>query len=132
MLLHAAFAVLLARWSGQNDIVVGTVLANRTHSELEPLIGCFVNTLALRTQLKTGESFTNLLTRVRESDLAAYAHQALPFEQLVEALQPERSRNQSPIFQTSWCCRTRRSPRKNWRVLRSSRSRSSWGLRSST
>jgi amino acid adenylation domain-containing protein len=99
MVLHAAFALLLSRWSGQDDVVIGTVTANRGHAELEPLIGCFVNTLALRTKLETGEAFTQLLARVKSSDLAAYAHQDLPFEQLVEALHPERSLQHTPVFQ---------------------------------
>ena len=99
MVLHAAFASLLARWSGQDDVVIGTVTANRNRSELESIIGCFVNTLALRTKFEAGESFTSLLGRVKHADLAAYAHQDLPFENLVQALRPERSLQQTPIFQ---------------------------------
>jgi len=99
MLLHAAFAVLLARWSGQNDIVIGTVVANRTHAEFEPIIGCLVNTLALRTKIESRETFVHLLNKVRDLDLAAYEHQGLPFEKLVDELQPERSATQTPIFQ---------------------------------
>ena len=99
MVLHAAFALLLARLSGQDDVVIGTVTANRTHSEFESIIGCFVNTLPLRTRLIPGESFRQLLARVKSSDLAAYAHQDLPFEQLVDALHVERSLQHTPIFQ---------------------------------
>ena len=99
MVLHAAFVVLLARWSGQDDVVIGTVTANRNRSELENMLGCFVNTLALRTKLKAGESFIQLLARVKQTDLAAYAHQNLPFEQLVEAMHPVRSLQHTPIFQ---------------------------------
>jgi amino acid adenylation domain-containing protein len=99
MVLHAAFALVLSRWSGQDDVVVGTVVANRNRRELEEMIGCFVNTLPLRTTLERGESFTSLLARVKNSDLGAFAHQDLPFEQLVEALQPERSLQHTPIFQ---------------------------------
>jgi amino acid adenylation domain-containing protein len=99
MLLHAAFALLLARVSGQEDVVVGTVVANRNRSDFEPLIGCFVNTLPLRTRFAPGESFRSLLGRVKSADLAAFAHQDLAFEQLVEALHPERSLEHTPIFQ---------------------------------
>ena len=99
MVLHAAFASLLGRWSGQDDVVIGTVTANRNHTELEPVIGCFVNTLALRTSLKSGESFSALLDRVKADDLEAYAHQDVPFEQLVAAIQPDRSLDHTPIFQ---------------------------------
>ncbi|WP_038261678.1 non-ribosomal peptide synthase/polyketide synthase, partial [Xenorhabdus cabanillasii] len=99
MTILAAWSIVLARLSGQDDIVIGTPVANRPHSELEGLIGFFVNTLALRITLDDTASVTDLLTQVRERALAAYAHQDLPFEQVVEALQPERSLSYSPIFQ---------------------------------
>ncbi|SFN62426.1 non-ribosomal peptide synthetase [Xenorhabdus japonica] len=99
MTLLAAWGIVLARLSGQNDIVIGTPVANRSQSELEGLIGFFVNTLPLRVELEPGNSVTDLLDHVRERALAAYAHQDLPFEQLVEILQPERSLSYSPIFQ---------------------------------
>src|ERR1041385_4542236 len=99
MLLLAAWQVLLARYSGQNDVVVGTPIANRTRAEVEGLIGFFVNTLALRVEVRGGESFRELLKRVRESCLGAYGHQDVPFEKLVEELQPERSLSYSPVFQ---------------------------------
>ncbi|MBD2812214.1 amino acid adenylation domain-containing protein [Xenorhabdus sp. Vera] len=95
----SAWGIVLARLSGQDDIVVGTPGANRPHQELEGLIGFFVNTLALRIRFSDGLSVSDLLAQVREKALAAYAHQDLPFEQIVETLQPERSLSYSPIFQ---------------------------------
>ncbi len=99
MTLLAAFQTLLARYSGQEDIVVGSPIANRSFAELEPLIGFFVNTLALRGDLSGDPSFRELVARVKEVCLQAYAHQDIPFEKLVEELQPERSLSYSPIFQ---------------------------------
>ncbi|WP_422824083.1 amino acid adenylation domain-containing protein [Xenorhabdus entomophaga] len=99
MTLFAAWSIVLARLSGQDDIVIGTPVANRSLSDLEGLIGFFVNTLPLRVELEQCNSVANLLAHVRERALAAYAHQDLPFEQLVETLQPERSLSYNPIFQ---------------------------------
>ncbi|SFN56516.1 non-ribosomal peptide synthetase [Xenorhabdus japonica] len=99
MTLLAAWSVLLARISGQQDIVIGTPVANRQHSELEPLIGFFANTLALRVKLEDNPTVSELLAQVKAHALEAYVHQDLPFEQLVEALQPPRSLSHSPIFQ---------------------------------
>ena len=99
MTLLAAFGTLLYRYSGQEDIVVGTPIANRNRREIEGLIGFFVNTLVLRTRWEGNPKFTELLQQVRGTALDAYAHQDVPFEQLVEALQPERSLSHSPIFQ---------------------------------
>ena len=99
MVLLSGFNVLLARYSRQTDIVVGTAVANRNRAEIEGLIGFFVNTLALRTQFNDNPSFVELLDRVRENTLAAYQHQELPFEQLVDALQLERTLSYTPIFQ---------------------------------
>ena len=99
MLLLAAFQILLVQYSGQQDIAVGTPIANRTHDELEGLIGFFVNTLVLRTQVRDELSFVQVLEQVRELALGAYAHQDVPFEQLVEMLQPERDLSRSPLFQ---------------------------------
>ncbi len=99
MTLLAAFKVLLHRYTGQPDIVVGTPVVGRNRGELEGLIGFFVNTLVLRTELSDNPSFKELLARVREVCLGAYAHQELPFEKLVEELQPERSLSHMPLFQ---------------------------------
>jgi amino acid adenylation domain-containing protein len=99
MTLLAAFDVLLRRWSGQRSVVVGTPIAGRTRPEMEPLIGFFVNTLAIHTELDDAESFTGLLARVKEACLGAYAHQELPFERLVQAVDPARDLGRSPIFQ---------------------------------
>ena len=99
MTLLAAFQTLLARYTGQDDIVVGSPVANRTRVETEHLIGFFANTLVLRTKLDGDPTFLELLARVREVALNAYAHQDLPFEKLVEELQPTRSLKLSPLFQ---------------------------------
>ena len=99
MVLLAAFKVLLYRYTEAEDLVVGTPIANRTQAETEGLIGFFVNTLVLRTRLSEELSYRELLGRVREVCLDAYAHQDLPFEKLVEDLQPERRLNQAPLFQ---------------------------------
>lgn len=99
MTLLAGFQTLLHRYSGQNDIVVGTPIANRNRAEIEDLIGFFVNTLVLRTRLDGDRKFTGLLAQVREVTLGAYAHQDVPFEKLVEELQPERDNSRHPLFQ---------------------------------
>ncbi len=99
MTLLAAFQTLLYRYTGNEDIVVGTSIANRNYPEIEGLIGFFVNTLALRTDLSENPTFEELLNRVREVSLGAYAHQDLPFEQLVDSLQLQRSLSYTPLFQ---------------------------------
>ncbi|MCU0490000.1 MAG: amino acid adenylation domain-containing protein [Chloroflexaceae bacterium] len=99
MMLLAAFQVLLFRYSGQEDILVGSPIANRTRREIEGLIGFFVNTLVLRGDLSGNPSFSELLSRVRQAALGAFANQDLPFEYLVEAIQPERDLSRSPLFQ---------------------------------
>ncbi|RYZ43248.1 MAG: non-ribosomal peptide synthetase [Myxococcaceae bacterium] len=99
MLLLAAFQVLLSRYSGQDDISVGSPIAGRTHSEAEGLIGFFVNTLVLRSRVRARDTFRELLAQVRGTTLAAYEHQHLPFEKLVEVLQPSRDLSRSALFQ---------------------------------
>ena len=99
MLLLASFQVLLARWARQEEIAVGTPIANRPRTELEGLIGLFVNTLVIKTGLHGNPTVREFLRRVREACLGAYAHQDLPIERLVEDLNPERSLNRAPLFQ---------------------------------
>jgi amino acid adenylation domain-containing protein/non-ribosomal peptide synthase protein (TIGR01720 family) len=99
MTLLAAFQTLLYRYTGQDDISVGTPIANRKYSEIQGLIGVFVNTLVMRTDLSGNPSFRELLNRVRQVALGAYANEELPFEQLVEELQPERNLSHQPLFQ---------------------------------
>lgn len=99
MTLVAAFKILLARYSGQEDVILGTATAGRRIKKLESLMGFFVNTLALRSNLSNHLSFEEFLTQIKQVCLDAYAHQDVPFEQLVEVLQPERNLSHSPIFQ---------------------------------
>ncbi|MGB8509117.1 MAG: amino acid adenylation domain-containing protein, partial [Pyrinomonadaceae bacterium] len=99
MVLLAGWQALLSRYSGQEDIAVGTPIAGRGRREVEGLIGFFINTLVLRAKVDGAESFRELLRDVREACLGAYGHQELPFEKLVEELQPERNMSHSPLFQ---------------------------------
>ena len=96
MVVHAALAVLLARLSGTDDIAIGTPIAGRGEAALDDVVGMFVNTLVLRTAVDPAASFADVLTAVRATDLAAFAHADLPFERLVDALAPERSTAHSP------------------------------------
>src|SRR5207248_7035770 len=99
MLLLAAWQVLLARYTGQSDISVGTPITNRRQAELEEVIGFFVNTVVLRTDLSGNPTFLEVLTHVREVCLGAYAHQDIPFEEVVKELESERDLSLSPLFQ---------------------------------
>ena len=99
MTLLAAFNILLYYLTGQTDICIGTTIANRNREEIQKLIGFFINQLVLRTELSPNSTFKELLGKVREISLGAYAHQDLPFEKLVEALNPKRDANRTPLFQ---------------------------------
>ncbi|GET38522.1 non-ribosomal peptide synthetase [Microseira wollei] len=99
MTLQAAFVTLLYRYTGQEDIIIGSPITNRNRPALESLIGFFVNSLVLRTRLENNPTFKELLTQVRRVALDAYAHQDVPFDQLVEVLQPQRHLSYSPLFQ---------------------------------
>jgi amino acid adenylation domain-containing protein/non-ribosomal peptide synthase protein (TIGR01720 family) len=102
MTLLAAFETLLYRYTGQTDIIVGTAIANRPVDEVGGLIGCFINTLAMRTDFSGTPRFRDVLRRVRESSLGAFAHQDMPFDKLVDELQPERSAGQTPVVQVAF------------------------------
>ncbi|MEG4329117.1 amino acid adenylation domain-containing protein, partial [Microcoleus sp. herbarium5] len=102
MTMLAAFKTLLYHYAQQEDIVVGSPIANRNRSEIEALIGFFVNSLVLRTDLSGNPTFREVLNRVKEVALGAYAHQDLPFEKLVEELHPDRALNQNPLFQVAF------------------------------
>ncbi|WP_233444706.1 non-ribosomal peptide synthetase, partial [Streptacidiphilus albus] len=100
MTLLSVFQLLLSKYSGQEDIAVGTPIAGRNRAEIEDMIGFFVNTLVMRTDLSGDPTFTELLDRVKDTALGAYDHQDLPFERLVEELAPDRDLSRNPLFQT--------------------------------
>ena len=102
MTLLAAFQALLCRYTRQSDFAIGTPVANRNRADIEPLIGFFVNTLVLRADLSGDPSFADVVARVRETALGAYAHQDIPFEKLVEELEPVRSLAYTPLFQVAF------------------------------
>ncbi|MEH1934754.1 MAG: amino acid adenylation domain-containing protein [Nostoc sp.] len=114
MTLLAAFGTMLHRYTGQEDILIGSPIAGRNQVETEGLIGFFVNTLAIRTNLSGNPSFRQLLSQIREVTLEAYAHQHLPFEKLVEELQPERNLSHSPLFQVMFAFHN--TPRELWEL----------------
>ncbi|MBG1241155.1 non-ribosomal peptide synthetase [Nostoc sp. NZL] len=110
MTLLAAFSILLSRYSRQEDLCIGSPIANRTHSQTEGLIGFFVNTLILRNQIKPEQSFIEFLQQTSQTCLDAYSHQDIPFEYLVEQLQPERSMSHNPLFQVMLALENNESP----------------------
>ncbi|WP_315827744.1 MULTISPECIES: amino acid adenylation domain-containing protein, partial [unclassified Bradyrhizobium] len=114
VVLLAVLKVLLSRWSGQEDITVGTFVAGRTDTELENLIGLFVNVIALRTNVADDPSVSELLGRVKHSTMAAFAHQEAPFEQIVQELAPSRDLSRHPIFQV--VCVLQNMPAPSWEL----------------
>jgi len=102
MTMLATFHTLLYRYSGQEDICVGTAVAGRNHSRVEGLIGVFINMLVMRADLSGNPKFSRLLGQVREAALEAYAHQDVPFDKLVEELQPRRALSHTPLFQVAF------------------------------
>jgi non-ribosomal peptide synthetase component F len=110
MVLLSAFELLLARWSGQKDFVIGSPVANRNRPDVEALIGSFMNTLAIRSDLSNATTFNDLLSRVRHRALDALAHQEMPFEKLVAELQPERALGYSPVFQVMFILQNTPAP----------------------
>jgi amino acid adenylation domain-containing protein len=114
MTLLAAFGVLLSRYSHQSDLLVGSPIANRNQSAIEPLIGFFANTLALRINLSENPNFLELLEQVKQTTLAGYVHQDLPFEMLVEKLQPDRDLSRNPLVQVMFALQN--TPQNTWNL----------------
>src|SRR5262249_36298357 len=106
MTLLAAFDLLLHRWSGQRDLVVGTPIANRTHADTEALVGFFVNTLVLRANVDPEASFRDLLLHLRARCLGAFAHHDPPFQHLAKDLAPSRAATATPLFQVMFALQT--------------------------
>ncbi|MBA3564920.1 MAG: amino acid adenylation domain-containing protein [Gammaproteobacteria bacterium] len=121
MVLLAGYKTLLHRYTGQQDSSVGSPIAGRNRSELEPLIGFFVNSLVLRTELSGELSFKALLGRVRDVALAAYDHQDVPFDQIVEALNPPRDRSRTPLFQTMFALQNQPRHAQQWKDIAAQR-----------
>jgi amino acid adenylation domain-containing protein len=114
MTLLAAFGVLLSRYSHQSDLLIGSPIANRNQAAIEPLIGFFANTLALRINLSENPNFLELLEQVKQTTLAGYAHQDLPFEMLVEKLQPDRDLSRNPLVQIMFALQN--TPQDTWNL----------------
>ncbi len=106
MVVHAALAALLARYNGSNDVAVGTVVSGRVTPELDELVGMFAGTIVLRTEVDPSNSFGRLVEQVRQRDVAAFAHAEMPFESLVDLIDPPRSRSRHPLFQVALSFRT--------------------------
>ncbi len=106
MVVHAALAALLARYNGSNDVAVGTVVSGRVTPELDELVGMFAGTIVLRTEVDPSNSFGRLVEQVRQRDVAAFAHAEMPFESLVDLIDPSRSRSRHPLFQVALSFRT--------------------------
>jgi non-ribosomal peptide synthetase component F len=98
MMLMSALAITLHRWSGQSDLVIGTVVAGRTHQEIENLIGCFMNFLPIRVQFGERDSGLETIERLKATVIESYAHQDCPFDKIVEAVNPSRKLNQNPLY----------------------------------
>ncbi len=110
MLLLGAFQILLALYSGQQDIAVGSPVAGRRHASVEKVVGFFINTLVMRNNVQGGPKFTDFIQNVKETALSAYAHQDVPFEKLVEVLAPERDMSRSPLFQVMFALQNQTMP----------------------
>jgi len=117
VVLMAAFNVLLCRYSGEDDLVVGTPVTGRRHSELDGVIGFFLNTLGIRTDLSANPDFSELMERTKRTMMEAFAHQDLPFEKLVEELQPVRNRSHAPIFQALFVLNSLSPDESSWQDL---------------
>ncbi|MBK7896372.1 MAG: amino acid adenylation domain-containing protein [Anaerolineaceae bacterium] len=123
MTLLTAFVALLHRYSGQDDLVMGTTIANRTRADIEPLIGFFLNSLVLRTDLSGQPTFRELLSRVRQTTLDAFANQQIPVEKLIESLNPSRQGHNLPLFQVLFIYQNMPRPTLDWPDLKVTRRR---------